>query len=451
MTFNIAYFADLGSGLTSYPTDGHMQQVFRDLLSQAKNKVQIAVQRDGNLLHYGYMRQVGYGKTFGICVSMSGVVCNMGKWFKHFDNAYTSFVIKGAVVHLYNNGELKIANNSLPAEKQQLELLTDALLAGINADKTLIFEPLPTSSIAVSRQTIAKHSLEDDSETIQRSLEKYYNIYITRSNADIELLTSYSHTLRTQSNTIIELEKKVSTLNRKKKQYTVVIALSIILLIGAIFAIALISRKNREITEQDSRIKGMASLIEEKKVTIAQQRNQIEFLDTKYNAITSYSYMVGASPRITNEQSGDRDYGWIMWLRARQPVKINYFYIESGSSGYITLSLFSETSELIASQEFYIPSSFFWIKIIPEDFKMREPGCYYMRISESNGHSLRYHSSSDEEYSRYRVGALQITGCCNYKDRENAELREKTSYYQYFYNINYSILKQNYESAEELL
>lgn len=437
MTFDIAYFADLGAGLTSYPTDGHMQQVFRDLLTQAKNKVQIAVQRDGNLLHYGYIRQVGVGKIFGICVSMPYVICNMSKWFNHFDNAYTSLVVKGAVVHLYSNGEIKITNNSLPAEKQQLELLTDALKASINADRTLKYAPLPTASIAVSRQTVAKHSLEDGSETIQRSLEKYYNIYITKSNADIELLTSYSHTLRTQSNTIKEMEKQVASLNRKKKQYSLVIALSTILLLGAVIAIASISGKNREINEKNDDIQRMDSIIDDQNTTIEQQVEQIAYLDNKYNAITSYSYMVGASPR---SEGSSRDNGWIMWLRARQPVKINYFYIESSNSGYITLSLYSENSVLVASQEFYISSSNSWTKIRPEEFKMEEPGYYYMRISDANGHSLRYHSSSDDEFSRYRVGALQITGCSSFSDRNDSESKTKTSYYQYFYNINYSIL-----------
>jgi hypothetical protein len=437
MTLNIAYFADLGAGLTSYPTDGHMQQVFNDMLSQAKNKVQIAVQRDGNLLHYGYMRQVGAGKFFGICVSMPGVVCNMARWFHHFDHAYSSLVIKGAVVHFYSNGELKIANNSLPSEKQQLELLTDALLAGIHSDKSLKYAPLPTASIAVSRQTVAKHSLEEGSETIQRSLEKYYNIYITRANADIELLTSYSHTLRNQSNKIAELEKQVASLNIKKKQYSLVVTLSLVLLLGAVIAIASISGKNREISEKNSNIQYLDSIVGNQNLIIGQQVDQITSLNRTLNAITSYSYMVGASPRA---EGSSRDNGWIMWLRARQSVKINYFYIESSNSGYITLSLYSENSDLVASQEFYISSSHTWTKIRPDDFKMVEPGYYYMRISDANGLSLRYHASSDGEFSRYRVGALQITGCCSYSDRENSEKKTYSSYYQYFYNINYSIL-----------
>lgn len=438
MTFDIAFFADLGGGLTSYPTDGHMQQVFRDLLAQAKNRVQIVAQRDGNLLHYGYIRQIGIGKKFGICVSMPYVICNMSKWFNHLDNAYASLVVKGSVVNLYSNGELRITNNNLPAEKQQLELLMDAIKASINADKTIKYAPLPTASISVSRQTVAKHSLEDGSEAIQRSLEKYYNIYIAKANADIELLTSYSHTLRTQSATIKELERQITSLNRKKKQYSLVIVLSTILLLGAEIALVSIRGKNREIHEKNSDIQRLDSLIDTQNSKMQQQLDQIAYLDSKYNAITSYSYMVGASPR---GEGSSRDNGWIMWLRARQPVKINYFYIESSNSGYITLSLYSESSNLVASQEFFISSSYSWTKIMPEEFKMEEPGYYYMRISDANGHSLRYHSSSDEEFSRYRVGVLQITGCCGYSDRERTDMKTYSSYYQYFYNINYSIIE----------
>ena len=437
MTFDIAYFADLGAGLTSYPTNGHMQQVFKDLLAHAKNEVQIAGQRDGNLLHYGYIRQVGVGKTFGICVSMPYVICNISTWFAHLDNAYASLVAKGAVVHLDSNGELKIVNDSLPEERQQLDLLTDSLRADISADETLKYAPLPTASIAVSRQTVVNHSLEDGPETIQRSLEKYYNIYITKTNAEIELLTSYSHTLRTLSNTIKELKEQVASLKRKRKQFSLVFILSTLLLLGAAFAIACISGKNKEIDEKNGDIQRMNSEIDSKKTIIEQKDERIAYLDNKCNTITRYSYMVGASPR---SEGSSRDNGYIMWLLARQPVKINYFYIESDAIGDITLSLYSENSILIASQLFYISASKSWTKIKPEDFKMEEPGYYYMRISDANGHNLRWHSSNDEEFSRYRVGALQITGCCNYSERENPDKRTNSSYYQYFYNINYSII-----------
>lgn len=437
MTFTIAFFADLGAGLTAYPTDGHMQQIFKEFLALAQNKVQIAVQRDGNLLHYGYMRRVQGRKTFGICVSIPSVVCNISEWFNYCDDAFTSLVVKGSVVHLFSNGTLKIANNNLPDEKDQLELLKDALLERLRLDKTLKYAPLPAASMSVSNAIVSKHSLEEGDNAIRQSLEKYYKIFITKKDEEIALLTSYSRTLQTQSRKIAELEKSVTELSRKKKQYSLVIALSVVLLLGAIIAFASINWKNKELGDRNIDIQQKDSIIGNQKSVIDQQIDQIASRDNKISAITGYSYMVGASPRT---EGSSRDNAWIMWLWARQPVKINYFYIESDQSGYITLSLYSENSNLVASQECYI-SSRTWEKIIPENFIMTEPGYYYLRISDANGHSLRYHSSNNEEFSRYRVGALQITGCCHYSDRENPDKKTNPSYYQYYYNINYSILQ----------
>ena len=292
MTFDIAYFADLGGGLTSYPTDGHMQQVFRDLLAQAKNKVQIAVQRDGNLLHYGYIRQVGRKGLWGICVSCPAVVCDMVKWFNHMDNAFQHFVTNGVIVHFSNDGELILANTCLPDERMHLDMFTDDLLSRLTNDKSLKYSELPAASVAISKLTIAKHSIEDSAYEISNSLRKYYKIYIVKTSAEIELLTSYSHILREQSDTIDDLRSKYNKLKKQKGNKTIFFLIVVALVILNIWdrnelndSKLSLQEKNEIIASRDCIISSRDSILSSLNIKLDETNSMLEKITSVYPII----------------------------------------------------------------------------------------------------------------------------------------------------------------------
>ena len=101
-------------------------------------------------------------------------------------------------------------------------------------------------------------------------------------------------------------------------------------------------------------------------------------------------------------------------------------------SGYITIGLYNQYGTLVDSYRTYVSSNQ-WNKV-SANFELSSYTKYYLAIKEANGISLGYHSSNSNEFNKYQNGSLQILGSCS-KDKSSYN----TSYYQYFYSINYSL------------
>lgn len=73
---NAAYYIfvenDLGE-LIQYPDDS-ASSVFGRFIAHATGKQTIAIHRDGDLMYYGYIRQMRGGKSLGICFVLNGVM-----------------------------------------------------------------------------------------------------------------------------------------------------------------------------------------------------------------------------------------------------------------------------------------------------------------------------------------------------------------------------------------
>lgn len=418
-----------------YPND-HTSSFLKPLCGQGNVKHQVVVYRDGGLMYYCYLYNVGK-ETVGMCFS-SGTLCTQIKYlYETFVACLNHFAQRGIIFCYGENGGIQ----NIADFAQNIGEIEE-LFRWLKKHDKEIWTTLPSEDYTIHKGASVYFNFEeDDNNNIVEATRHYTYVFITMQNP---IPTSYSQTVKRLSSenenlscTNARLVKQINKLNQQKKQYKTVIILFITILIGVTIAIAAISGKNQEIDSKNSRITMLEKDVEQKDNTIVTMRSELDSVSNKLSSITSYSYTVGASPR---GGESNRDNGWITWLLAKQPVRINYFYVESNYSGYITLSLHSENSDLVASEEFYIPSSYSWIKITPENFKIEKPGYYYLRIYDPQGHSLRYHSAGSEEYSRYRGGALQITGCSGYSSRNEPNSKTNTAYYQYFYNINYSIL-----------
>ena len=156
--------------------------------------------------------------------------------------------------------------------------------------------------------------------------------------------------------------------------------------------------------------------------TIANQRSSV-------SAYSSYSYSVGAS---INQSIGGHDASYAQWLYTTKSLRINYFYVHPDKSGYITIGLYNQYGSLVDSYRTYVSSNQ-WNKV-DADFELSSYTKYYLAIKDANGISLGYHRSNSNEFNKYQKGSLQILGSCS-KDKSSYN----TSYYQYFYSINYSL------------
>ena len=129
------------------------------------------------------------------------------------------------------------------------------------------------------------------------------------------------------------------------------------------------------------------------------------------------------------------DNTYALWLYADKKLKINSFYIKANKSGYITLGLYNDKNKLLSSKQIYTTKDK-EIKVNLSNFLIPKRGNYYLAIEKSNGISLSYHTVKNNEYKDYQRETLQVMGVS-----KKGESSRNQSFYQYFYDINYTILE----------
>ena len=233
-----------------------------------------------------------------------------------------------------------------------------------------------------------------------------------------------------------EIEKIVQekVVYKKTKGYIALIVGTILLFI---LGFSIISVKNGEIDKLQQTIDNQFTRINIKTDSLRLSNSLINSLNQELNNVTKFASNTGAS--IRNNDSFDS--GWIMWVKANTRVKITSFYVKGGNSsnGEMILAIYDSNDNLIATKTTNISSSEFKKVTLGDSWQLKK-GVYYIRIKESNGNSLQYHGSNDKEYAQFTGGALEVTGCSSYSNRNNADSRNKHGYYQYFYNIQYEII-----------
>lgn len=179
---------------------------------------------------------------------------------------------------------------------------------------------------------------------------------------------------------------------------------------------------------------------------INQLQNEIKSLnesllltDSLYDKVVNMNHIIGASYKDMEERF---DSSWVMWLSAKHPVKITSFYIKANNKGFIELGLYDNKSKLISSTKVSVYKK--QLKLVtPKDFIITTPGLYYLAIKKSNGISLSYHPSNSIEYNHFKDDALQIIAC-EYNEHINTMVHNQQNYYQYFYDITYNLIRENF-------
>jgi len=190
---------------------------------------------------------------------------------------------------------------------------------------------------------------------------------------------------------------------------------------------------NNELTSQVSMLEASNANLEQTNYQLRNRNAELERMvaDLRGKNSSNSSYTVGAS---TSHSVKGHDNSFAQWLYAAKTLKINSFYVHSDQSGYVTIGLYKSNGSLASSCQVYVYANQ-WNKVIPNNFVLYESSKYYLAIKNAEGISLGYHSSNSSEYNGYKNGSLRILGVCH---KGNSDYG--TNYYQYFYNINYSIL-----------
>ena len=245
MLTQVYFFRKTGSrSYSQYPTD-FTHGMFSDMLKKATNKLQVAVHRDGNLLYYGYMRQMSDGGVLGICIAADRIFNDMERLFTLCDEVVEHLTTKGIVLYLSEGGKVNISPEELSAEHENLEIEANTLIASLEKKRVSTTE-LPPQDFTVSIHDDVRLSLEGGSSTIVDALKRYTNIYIAIHEYEIERIKSYGAQMRTYEKNISNLENQINELKEKSGVSKSAFISTIVLAIIAIIILLLIKIPHKE-------------------------------------------------------------------------------------------------------------------------------------------------------------------------------------------------------------
>lgn len=228
-----------GGAYSQYPTD-FTHSIFSDMLKKATNKVQVVVHRDGDLLYYGYMRQMSDGGIIGICIAADRIFNDSRILFSHCDEVVEHLTSKGIVLYLSEGGKVNISPTELSEEHETLEIEANALIAQLEKKRVSTTE-LPPQDFTVSIHDDVRLSLEGGNSAIADSLKRYTNLYIAIHEYEIERIKSYGAQIRTYEKTISNLESQVKELKEKtgigKSAFISTIVLAVIAILIVCFVV----------------------------------------------------------------------------------------------------------------------------------------------------------------------------------------------------------------------
>lgn len=192
-----------------------------------------------------------------------------------------------------------------------------------------------------------------------------------------------------------------------------------------------ISKKNSEIVTLNNKLKEKDREISRLK----QQSSSVPSVSSSYALTSSTNGLTKKVGASISKMKSSYDNTYALWLYADKKLKINSFYIKANKSGYITIGLYNTKNKLLASKQVYTTKDKA-IKVDVSDFLISTRGNYYLAIAKSNGISLSYHTVKNKEYKEYQCETLQVMGVSS-----KGTTYKNQSYYQYFYDISYTVLE----------
>lgn len=350
----IYYFGSLPGGFSSYPGD-HTKTFFEQFLRQSKNEGQIVIHREGNLLHYGYVRKFS-NNYFGICLCIDCIYNDVGFLFSVFDDVYADMINAGEILHMSTNGSLEWSIKSYVEESVALNEYTTKIIERINISGSNS-QDLPPMDFSISINDCLEISLEMSKDEVVKAMKRYPNLYIVKTDAEIERVTSFIHTLKAKDSIIEKLKNENNELidkNRKisqqKKQFTYVILLCLAVITCGIGLLLLngslnetkeeLSDANRTIDNKNSKISMMKKDIDSIKSDLEVEREQRQQIEESFERFKSS--MNEIAPFIVKNTSFDYSTGYLSFdyygfRDANLTLKVralgeNYYYNTSSSS-----------------------------------------------------------------------------------------------------------------------
>lgn len=233
------YFLAKGNDFyTQYITDASEER-FKVALSLCDSPSQLLVQREGQLMYYLYVRQVGPQETFGMCIVVNGMMAtNLSRMFNLFEHAYEKVVLKGKVLGLDRQGNPIIVLKDFTTEPLEMGLLEQELQESFAQLQGTI--ALPPANMATTITDFRNFELESlTAQEIQQTAWHGWTLIRKKVDYESEQFAGYRRQLSDLRHKVANLEEnkaqlvaQLSQLNRKKKYMVWGLAMKNILLLG---------------------------------------------------------------------------------------------------------------------------------------------------------------------------------------------------------------------------
>ena len=211
----VYFFGTLHNGFSSYPGD-HTRAFFEEFLKRSKNQLQIVVHREDNLLHYGYVRKFS-NKFFGICICLDIIYTDIRTLFRIMDEVYANMILQGDVIKMNSRGDINWNIKAFVDEAVALKEYSGWLIQHLNITASNI-KALPPADISVAIHECIDVSLEDGNSKIVNYIKKYPNIYITKTIAEVERITSYHSLINQKNQAIAQLQSNIQAHIQKEDE-----------------------------------------------------------------------------------------------------------------------------------------------------------------------------------------------------------------------------------------
>lgn len=211
----IYFFGTFPDGFKSYPLD-YTQHLLPKFMIQARNACQIIFHREDGLAYYAYIREVREGMYWGVCICIDYIFNDVKTLFDLCDNVYAAMVQKGVILKIVNSS-VDWAITDFPKEPESLteysRMVSDAVEKSGNDAS-----PLPPIDFSIPVNACLNISLEAAATSIAIAFSRYSNVYITKTNAEIERITSFFSIIKAKDEKIKELQDALGQSVGNKKQ-----------------------------------------------------------------------------------------------------------------------------------------------------------------------------------------------------------------------------------------
>lgn len=323
-----SYIFSLISDSYQQYTSDHTETFLKYYCKNCQDEHQITIHRDGNLMYYSYLFKSGNSETYGLC-STCGEVCLNLQWLLEFyKKTIEEASAKGILFSFDNSGRIHKQASSFSSEAAEADNLFRYIKEYLESQPQY-WEKLPPEDLSVPLDSSIRFSLkEDQSKEIIEATRHYHNIVITSENT---VPSSFSETVRrlnSEKSQLAEkknaLESEINILKRQKKQYKLVILLSMMLAVG-ILAIIIFTQnvnelqdtvqdKEQAITSLNSDISNFQSLVDKRDSKIKSLNNQIS---SKNKKINEQEQLIWEKDSILNQ----RDYELAMAISELNDLK----------------------------------------------------------------------------------------------------------------------------------